>query len=83
MTPLEPFWNRTVTCTSSFSGPVNGVDLFGKAARPPAQRVDEVAAFAGEPRSLQRVVPVPAVGGQRPRADQVAGHRARARRAEL
>ena len=32
----------------------NGVDLLGQAVRPPAQRVDEVAAFADEPRSLQR-----------------------------
>ena len=31
-----------------FLGAGNGVDLLGKAARPPAQRVDEVAAFPGE-----------------------------------
>ncbi len=40
------------------------VDLLGKAACPPAERVDEVAAFPGEPRSFQLLVAVPAVGLQ-------------------
>src|SRR5579875_3565004 len=33
----------------------HGVDLLRKTASPPAQRVDEVAAFAGEPRPLQGI----------------------------
>ena len=58
------------------------VHLLGQAVRPPAQRVQEVTAFAGEPRPLA-LVAVPAVRGQRARVDQVAGDRAGAGRAEV
>ena len=39
------------------------VDLLGQAVRPPAQRVQEVTALAGEPRPLA-LVAVPAVGSR-------------------
>ena len=42
-----------------------------------------MAAFADEPGAFQRIVAVPAVGGQRPRVDQVAHDRAGAMRPEL
>src|SRR6266568_7987238 len=58
------------------------VDLLGSAVRPPAQRVKEVTALAGEPRPLA-LVAIPAVRGQRARVNQVAGDGAGAGRAEV
>src|SRR5215470_18778279 len=60
----------------------DGVDLLGQAVRPPAERVDEVAALTGEPGSFQLLVAVPAVGLQGASVDKVAGHRAVGRLAE-
>src|SRR5262249_45164045 len=58
----------------------DGVDLLRKAVGPPAQRVDEVAALAGEPGPFGLLIEVPAVGGQLAGVDEVAGVR-RSRRA--
>ena len=54
----------------------------GQAVRPPAQRVDEVTALAGEAGSFELFVPVPAVGLKLPGVDQVAHDRAGAWLAE-
>ena len=52
------------------------VDLLGQASRPPAQRVDEMTAFAGEPRPFEPPrwsTSCPASSG--PGVDEVPGYR--------
>src|ERR1039458_551388 len=58
------------------------VNLRRSGAKPPAHGVDEVTAFAGEPRTLERLVAVPALRPKSPGVDGVPGNAAACRAAE-